>query len=68
MNGLQAPHARISQNLAALVDSRRIVLMIVGEDKWAVYQRAKQAGSATELPVRAILHQQSTPIDIYWAP
>jgi 6-phosphogluconolactonase len=67
-HSLQPPHARISQNLAALLDARRIVLLIVGEDKWAVYQRAKQPGSATELPVRAILHQQVTPIDVYWAP
>jgi 6-phosphogluconolactonase len=68
MNALAAPHARISQNLAALLDSRRIVLLISGEEKWAVYQRAKTPGSASELPVRSILHQQVTPIDIYWAP
>ena len=68
VHGLQAPHARMSQNLAALLDSRRIVLLIVGEDKWSVYQRAKQIGSASELPVRALLQQQVTPIDVYWAP
>jgi 6-phosphogluconolactonase len=68
MNALAPPHARISQNLAALLDSRRIVLLISGEEKWAVYQRAKTAGSATELPVRAILHQHATPIDVYWSP
>jgi 6-phosphogluconolactonase len=68
MNALAPPHARISQNLAALLDSRRIVLLITGEEKWAVYQRAKTPGSATELPVRAILHQHTTPIDVYWSP
>jgi len=68
MNALSPPHARISQNLAALLDSRRIVLLITGEEKWAVYQRAKTPGSISELPVRAILHQQSTPIDVYWSP
>jgi 6-phosphogluconolactonase len=68
MNALAPPHARISQNLAALLDSRRIVLLITGEEKWAVYQRAKAPGSVTELPVRAILHQQTTPIDVYWSP
>ena len=68
MNALSPPHARISQNLAALLDSRRIVLLITGDEKWAVYQRAKTVGSASELPVRAILHQQSTPIDVYWSP
>jgi 6-phosphogluconolactonase len=68
MNALSPPHARISQNLAALLDARRIVLIITGNEKWSVYQRAKTAGSASELPVRAILHQQSTPIDVYWSP
>jgi 6-phosphogluconolactonase len=68
MNALAPPHARISQNLAALLDSRRIVLLITGEEKWAVYQRAKTPGSASELPVRAILHQHITPIDVYWSP
>jgi len=68
MNALTPPHARISQNLAALLDARRIVLLITGEEKWAVYQRAKNLGSVSELPVRAILHQQATPIDVYWSP
>jgi 6-phosphogluconolactonase len=68
MNALAPPHARISQNLAALMDSRRIVLLITGEEKWAVYQRAKNPGSSSELPVRAILHQHTTPIDVYWSP
>jgi len=68
MNALAPPHARISQNLAALMDSRRIVLLITGDEKWTVYQRAKIPGSVSELPVRAILHQQTTPIDVYWSP
>ncbi len=68
MNALAPPHARISQNLSSLLDSRRIVLLLTGEEKWAVYQRAKTPGSASELPVRSILHQQTTPIDVYWSP
>lgn len=68
IHGLKAPHARISQNLSALLDARRILLMIKGDAKWAVYQRAKHAGSSTDLPVRAILHQTQTPVDVYWSP
>lgn len=68
VNALTAPHARLSLNLAALLDSRRIILHIEGEAKWQVYQKARAAGSAAELPVRAILHQQEVPIDVYWAP
>jgi 6-phosphogluconolactonase len=68
MHSLLEPHARVSQNLSALLDARRIVLMIVGEAKWTVYQRAKQSGSVSELPIRAVLTQQQTPIDVYWSP
>jgi 6-phosphogluconolactonase len=68
MHSLSPPHARISQNAAALLDARRIVLHFTGEAKWAVYQRAKQTGSMTELPVRVLLQQLETPIDIFWSP
>ena len=68
VNALTAPHARVSLNLAALLDARRIILHIEGESKWQVYQRARMPGSAAELPVRAVLHQKEVPIDVYWAP
>jgi 6-phosphogluconolactonase len=68
VNALVAPHARMSLNLAALLDSRRIILHIEGEAKWRVYLRARAAGPAAELPIRAILHQKETPVDVFWAP
>jgi len=68
VNALTAPHARLSLNLSALLDSRRIILHIEGESKWQVYQRARMPGLAAELPVRAILHQKVVPVDIFWAP
>lgn len=68
VNALAAPHARVSLNLAALLDARRIVLHIEGDVKWQVYQRARVPGSAAELPVRAILHQKEVPVDVFWAP
>lgn len=68
VNALAAPHARISLNLAALLDARRIVLHIEGDEKWAVYQRARTPGTAAELPVRAVLQQKEVPVDVYWSP
>lgn len=68
VNALKAPHARLSLNLAALLDARRIILHIEGEAKWQVYQRARMPGSAAELPVRAILHQKEVAVDVYWTP
>ena len=54
VNALTAPHARVSLNLAALLDARRIILHIEGETKWQVYQRARMPGPTAELPVRAV--------------
>jgi 6-phosphogluconolactonase len=68
VNALTAPHARISLNLRALLDARRIVLHIEGAAKWQVYQRARLPGPAAELPIRAILHQKEVPVDVFWAP
>ncbi len=68
VNALKAPHARVSLNVAALLDARRIMLHIEGEAKWQVYQKARLSGSAQELPVRAVLHQQEVPVDVYWSP
>ncbi len=68
VNALKAPHARISLNLRALLDARRIVLHIEGQAKWQVYQRARAPGSAAELPVRAVLHQKEVPVHVFWAP
>jgi len=68
VNALTAPHARVSLNLSALLDARRIVLHIEGDAKWQVYQRARAAGSLAEMPVRAILQQKEVPVDVYWSP
>ena len=68
MNSLTAPHARISLNLAALLDAQRIILHIEGEEKWAVWQRAKEGTSSNEMPIRALLQQKTVAVDVYWAP
>jgi 6-phosphogluconolactonase len=68
VNALVAPHARISLNVSAMLDSRRIVLHFESEAKWQVYQRARMPGATAELPVRAILQQKEVPVDVYWAP
>ena len=63
-----APHERISLTAAALLNSRRIVLHIVGERKWQVYQEAVRQGTVDEMPVRVVLHQNTVPVDVYWSP
>lgn len=68
MQAPTAPHDRISLNLPALLDARRIVLHIVGTGKWQVYQKALERGPVVDCPVRGILHQQQVPVDVFWAP
>ena len=62
------PRARLSLNLRALVDSRRIAVLIVGESKWATYQRARKPGPIADMPVRALSLQQNVPVTVYWSP
>ncbi|MDP9013251.1 MAG: 6-phosphogluconolactonase [Pseudomonadota bacterium] len=68
MRAPTAPHARLSLNLAALLDSRRIVILLAGEAKWRTYVAASQPGAAELMPVRAVLRQQRTPVDVLWSP
>jgi 6-phosphogluconolactonase len=63
-----APHPRLSLNLTALLDSRRVVVLISGESKWRTYTAAYAAGPAQDMPVRAVLHQSRTPVDVMWSP
>lgn len=62
------PRARISLNLRALLDARRIAVLIVGASKWETYQRARQAGPVTQMPVRGLSLQQNVPVTVYWSP
>jgi len=68
MQGSQGPRERLSLNLRALLDSRRIALMLEGAAKWAAYERARTRGPIPEMPVRALFHQQNVPVSVYWSP
>jgi len=59
---------RMSLSLRAILDSRRIVLLFTGEAKWAVYRQALEAGDVEAMPVRAVLNQSQTPVQVWWAP
>jgi 6-phosphogluconolactonase len=55
-------------NLSALLDSRRIAILISGADKWQTYLTARGAGPDEEMPIRTVLRQQRVPVDVLWAP
>jgi len=59
-----AAHRRLTLTLAAILDSREIVLHITGEAKRAVLESACARG----YPVAAVLQQNLCPVSIWWAP
>src|SRR5277367_3869390 len=63
-----APQPRLSLNLSALLDARRVVILIAGAAKWRTYVAASQAGPETDMPVRAVLRQKRTPVEVMWSP
>jgi 6-phosphogluconolactonase len=63
-----APQPRLSLNLSALLDSRRVVLLISGAGKWRTFLAANAQGPVEDMPVRAVLRQTRTPLQVMWAP
>jgi 6-phosphogluconolactonase len=62
------PKDRVSLNLSALLDARNVGVLIVGDAKRAVLERARSEGAAADMPVRALLRQQRAPVTVYWSP
>lgn len=62
-----APHPRMTLTLPAILDARRIILHITGASKQEVYARACESGPVADMPVRAVLRQEQTPVEVYWA-
>lgn len=61
-------HPRISMTLGALLRSRHIILLITGEKKLEVIEKAQAEDCRERLPVSALLHQHRVPVDVYWSP
>jgi 6-phosphogluconolactonase len=59
------PQPRISLTLHALLNSHQVLLLITGEAK---RRRIEEALAGADLPVRALLLQERTPVRILWAP
>ncbi len=58
---------RMSMTLAALTNSKLIILLLTGEQKLEVIKTAKQTKTTTNLPITALLNQTKVDVDIYWA-
>ncbi|MCL2914089.1 6-phosphogluconolactonase [Shewanella corallii] len=67
VNPGSAPHARITFTRQAILASRQIYLHLVGEQKLAVYRQALESDDIKAMPIRAVLAQHKTPVDVYWS-
>jgi 6-phosphogluconolactonase len=62
------PQPRLSLNLTALLDSRRIVVLVTGESKSRTLAAATEPGPEEDMPVRAVLRHSRAPVDLMWSP
>ncbi len=63
-----APQPRMTLTLPALLDARKLFLLITGEKKREVLKQALERGPVSEMPVRAVVHQRAAPLEVLWAP
>lgn len=66
-NAPKPPPGRMTLTHHALLQSRRLLLHVTGEGKREALKSAMQPGDATDLPIRAFLHQDEFPLEIHWA-
>jgi 6-phosphogluconolactonase len=63
-----APTERMSLNLAALLQTRRLFLQVTGSPKLDLLLAAAQPGQATQWPVGALLAQRHPEPEVFWSP
>jgi len=61
------PRQRISLTLAALIDTRRLVLHVTGQTKRVIIDQV-MAGTAGDLPIATVLGRARVSVEIFWAP
>ncbi len=59
---------RMTLTLPVILASREIILHIHGDGKRKVYHQALANGPAEEMPIRYVLRQERTPVQVFWAP
>ena len=62
---------RLTLTLNGLLQSKRLILLVTGEEKLAVFRTAMSDlsdAAVNDMPIRALLRQSSVPVELYWAP
>ena len=63
-----AGEPRLTFSFSSLSDAGLLVLHLEGLAKKDVLMQAQDGADEMEMPIRAVLHRASSPVDIYWAP
>jgi len=59
---------RVTLTPSALLSTRRINLLIFGQEKRSIYESAAAGDNVAEFPVRSVLRQTRVPVRVFWAP
>ncbi|MDQ7049486.1 MAG: 6-phosphogluconolactonase [Enterobacterales bacterium] len=59
---------RLTITLDYLQSCQAVYLLITGQQKWEVYQKALACTEVSTMPVSAVLNQKKTPVFVYWCP
>ncbi len=68
---IRAPGAgepRVTLVLRRILDTSGLYLHIEGEEKLATLEKAAADGPIEDMPIRAVLRQTQTPLNIFWSP
>ncbi|MCZ4271755.1 6-phosphogluconolactonase [Maritalea porphyrae] len=68
MRAAGAGEERITFTLPTLLNASLLALHIEGEAKQDVLDAAQGEGDVEDMPIRAVLRQDQTPLNIYWCP
>jgi 6-phosphogluconolactonase len=63
-----AGEPRVTLSLSRLLKTDGLYLHIEGEEKAKVLEQALADGPVEEMPIRAVLRQTLTPLNVYWCP
>ena len=58
---------RMSLTLSAILDAKLVMILITGKEKLEVLRSAEKENNPSEKPIAALLNQNQTPVEVYWA-
>lgn len=64
----EAPVARVTLSKAAIASARTVLLVLAGDAKKAVLEKAIEDGPLSDVPIGRVLAELTVPIDIHWCP